>query len=289
MPTSLPSNDPSTSKKARRDTARAQAAALRDRQRRQTAHRRVAGIGTLVLAVLLLATVVVVVAIRASSPSAGGIAYPSGSPTTAAIHPPASADATLRGVPVSAAGVGRRASGGVVVDLYFDFMCTGCGRFDRTNAADLATLSAEPGVTLVYHPVSILDRLSQGTAYSTRAANAAAVIADQDPSHLPAFVTALFARQPDEDTPGLSDDEIAQVAASIGVPAPVRATFIASVSPDGAPYRTFAPWIAWQSTLIPKAADGRTYTPTIALDGTYWDGDPFTAGVLRAAVESARG
>ena len=177
MSTSLPSNDPTTSKKARRDSARAQASALRERQRRQTARRRAAAIGTLALAVLLLAAVVVVVATRASSTSVGGIAYPSGSPTAAANHPPASADATLRGVPVSAAGVGRRASGGVVVDLYFDFMCTGCGRFDRTNAADLATLAAEPGVTLVYHPVSILDRYSQSTAYSTRAANSTSWLA----------------------------------------------------------------------------------------------------------------
>jgi protein-disulfide isomerase len=64
----------------------------------------------------------------------------------------------------------------------------------------------------VVHSVSILDRLSDGSEYSTRAASASAWVADRAPEQFSAFHESLFADQPEENTPGLSDEQIAQVA-----------------------------------------------------------------------------
>ena len=95
------------------------------------------------------------------------------------------------------------------LDLYIDLMCPFCKKFEETNSADIDALREAGTIAVYYHPISILDRSSQGTKYSTRAANAVAVVADKDPSHMLQFITALYANQPEENTTGLSDDQIA--------------------------------------------------------------------------------
>src|SRR5699024_12404568 len=50
------------------------------------------------------------------------------------------------------------------------------------------------------HPISILDRASQGTEYSTRAANAAYCVADEDGEAAYTFIDLLFRNQPAEAT-----------------------------------------------------------------------------------------
>ena len=104
-------------------------------------------------------------------------------------------------------------------------MCPYCGQFDTINAADLDTLLADGGVTVTYHPISILDRLAAGQLFSTRAVNATAIVADKSPAHFTDFITAMFEKQPAEGTSGLSDAEIAEIARAVGVPADVTATF----------------------------------------------------------------
>ncbi len=95
------------------------------------------------------------------------------------------------------------------MDIYVDFMCPVCKQFEATNAADLDTLRKDGTIAVYYHPISILYDRSQGTEYSTRAANAVAVVADQDPSHFLQFIQALYANQPAENTPGLDDATLA--------------------------------------------------------------------------------
>ena len=119
--------------------------------------------------------------------------------------------------------------GDVDLTVYFDFMCPYCGQFDTTNSADMEAMLEEGDVTITYHPVSILDRLSAGSSYSTRAANATAIVADQSPENLTAFITAMYEDQPAEGTSGLSDAEIADIAEGVGVPAAVTATFTDTV------------------------------------------------------------
>ena len=64
-----------------------------------------------------------------------------------------------------------------MVAVYSDYLCPICGVFEQTNGATLDELRQSGEIVLEYHPVSILDRKSGGTAYSTRSATAAALVA----------------------------------------------------------------------------------------------------------------
>lgn len=218
-----------------------------------------------------------------------------GTPDLSAVLTPSSADAT-GGIPVSDDGVGVAGEGDVVVDMYFDFMCPYCGTLDQVNAADLDALVAEGGVTVVYHPVSILDRLSEGTAYSTRAVNAVAVVADLAPEFVPAFVTALLAEgtQPEEGTAGLSDAEIAEIAQQVGVSRAVTDEFTSTADFQGTTLRAFVPWTAAATAVLPaNPTTGTAGTPTVLINGEWFGGtadqDWRQPGVLRTAVEAAKG
>ncbi len=297
----MPTNDPRPTKNQRRDEARAKALALRKEQERKAKRNRLLAIIGLSVAVVALVAVAffIVKQDRDTAAANSSVAYGNGAGD---VKPPSLSDVTAPApasdegaIPVSKDGVGKTGDGDVVVKVYFDFMCPYCGQFDAINAKALDQIVADGGVTVDYHPLSFLDRASQGTFYSTRAANAAAIVADQDPEHFTAFVTALYANQPEENTKGLTDDEIEKIATDAGVPAEVAATFTATVdgtfeNADGATengtWRTFAPWVAattnQATTDLPKLS-----TPTILIDGQEFK-DWSTEGALQAAVEAAK-
>ena len=75
-------------------------------------------------------------------------------------------------------------SGAVRLEIYLDYMCPYCGRFERANGDEIERLVADGTVRLELHPLSFLDRMSDGTQYSTRAANAVATVADRAPDQL---------------------------------------------------------------------------------------------------------
>jgi len=166
----------------------------------------------------------------------------------------------------------------VKLEVYLDYMCPFCGRFDRANADQLNRLVADGTVRLEIYPLSFLDKTSNGTRYSTRAANAAATVADRAPDKLLAFTQALFAQQPHEGSDGLTNDQIANLAHGAGVPQDVINTFVD---------RTFEPWIA---KLTDTAfASGITGTPTLKINGTVFKGDLYTVGPLTDAITAAKG
>lgn len=120
--------------------------------------------------------------------------------------------------------------------------------------------------------------MSQGTRYSTRAANAVATVADGAPDKVLAFSAALFADQPAEGTDGLSDDEIAKLASDAGVPPEVVARF---------PELTFEPWVTASTGAVFDT--GVTGTPTVKINGAVFRGYLYTAGPLTQAVTAAKG
>lgn len=127
------------------------------------------------------------------------------------------------GTPPSGSGVNQE-TGAVVVgdgeqtlDTYIDFMCPICGQFEEAYGEEILSLVDDGTITLNIHPISILDRYSQGTAYSTRAANAMYCVAEADPDAAVPFMQALFANQPEEGSTGLTDDEILGFASGVGV------------------------------------------------------------------------
>ncbi|MCL2788572.1 MAG: thioredoxin domain-containing protein, partial [Micrococcales bacterium] len=125
------------------------------------------------------------------------------------------------GIAIGADGValpGVDAGPAVRLDLYSDYMCPYCGRFEMEFGATIQGLIDSGDVAFVLHPVSILDAYSQGTNYSTRASRAAMSVAVGAPEAFGAFNEALFAQQPEENTKGLDDEAIAEIAKQAGVP-----------------------------------------------------------------------
>lgn len=303
----VPTNDPRPTKAQRRDDAREKALQMRKAQERAARRNKIVAAAVL-LVVVLGAVAVVWFTIQQSNKAKeqyGSVVYGAGAsdvvaPALADVTAPSTADDT-GAIPVSAAGVGEVGADDVVVTIYFDFMCPYCGQFDAANSADLDALAQTDGVTLKYRPISFLDTQSKNTNYSTRAANAAAIVADKDAENFTAFVTALYENQPSEGTAGPTDAEIAEIAEGVGVPATVTATFTDTVegtfttagseTEQTGTWRTFSAWVA--ATTNQMTADvGRIGTPTVLIDGTVWpsteqQGLLYEPGQLKAAVEAA--
>lgn len=107
----------------------------------------------------------------------------------------------------------RLGDGPVEIDLYIDYMCPACNEFESTHAADLQRWLDDGSVTVDYHPLAILDRLSQGTEYSTRAGSAAVCAADAGEQQFLDYTLALYEHQPAENTTGLTDEELKRIGA----------------------------------------------------------------------------
>jgi len=184
------------------------------------------------------------------------------------------------GIPVGTGGVAGKdvPANAVRVDIYQDFMCPICNQFEQVNGADLDALREAGTIALYYHPISILDRASAGTKYSTRTANAAATVADQAPESFLAFQSALYANQPQENTTGLDNATIAQIAVGAGVPQTVADDF---ASGD---------FTKWAIAATDRASqDGMTGTPTVMVGGhTLQQADVsyFNPGALKAYLQA---
>ncbi len=164
----------------------------------------------------------------------------------------------------------------VRVSVYQDYMCPFCGRFDATNGDELNRLVAEGTIQLEIHPMSFLDRASNGTRYSTRAANAFVTAAKADPDSAMAFNDALFANQPTEGGNGLTDDQIATLATAAGVDPTVVAGFKQQANTSWVDQGTKADF-----------ASGITGTPTVLIDGKPFKGDLYSVGPLTTAIKAA--
>jgi protein-disulfide isomerase len=162
------------------------------------------------------------------------------------------------GFPVGATGVVGEGldDSRVRVDIYLDFMCPICGVFEESQGPALEQLREDGTADVYYHPISILDRTSQGTEFSTRSASAAALIAQESPENFLGFVEAMFLNQPEEGTTGLTDAEIQEIARVAGVPDDVVAKM-----PDHA----YAAWV--RGATEQASVDGMTGTPSIAING----------------------
>ena len=102
------------------------------------------------------------------------------------------------------------------IDTYIDFMCPACNAFEQSFGADLQKAASEDKITLNVHPIAILDHLSQGTNYSSRAAAAMYCVAENNPDQSLDYLNTLFASQPQEGTTGLTDDQLKEIATQVG-------------------------------------------------------------------------
>jgi protein-disulfide isomerase len=149
-----------------------------------------------------------------------------------------------------------RADAPVTIVAYEDFQCPACKNYEDANGAQLDGWLAEGQVKIEYHPIAFLDRASTDD-YSTRALNAAATVLDLAPAGYQKFHDALYAEQPAEGGPGLSDERLLQLAVAAGAP---EAEAKAAI--DGLRFK------AWTAKVTEDASKaGVNQTPTVVVDG----------------------
>ncbi|MBB3676257.1 DsbA family protein [Modestobacter versicolor] len=166
----------------------------------------------------------------------------------------------------------------VTMDVYEDFQCPVCAQLESTAGSTIAELVDDGTVQVRYHGMAFLDRASS-TEYSTRALNAAAVVAESGTDAFRAFHELLFANQPEEGSAGLSDDQLVEYATQAGATG-------ADVA-QGIEDRRYADWVA--AATDRASEDGVTGTPTVFVDGDQLDGDQLTPDGIAAAVAAAQG
>ncbi len=180
--------------------------------------------------------------------------------------------------------------GAVDIRVYLDYLCPFCAQFEATNNDQISQWVTDGSATYEVHPIAILTSQSLGTRYSNRAANAAACVADQSPDAFLAFNNLLFTNQPDEQTEGLTNDEILDLATQAGA----TGSSIEKCVTDG----TFNAWVtastarALDGPLLDTDVEKVSGTPTVLVNGvqytgTLTDADEFAAFVLQqSAVET---
>ncbi|RJN31537.1 thioredoxin domain-containing protein [Nesterenkonia natronophila] len=152
------------------------------------------------------------------------------------------------------------------VVIYTDAACPGCGSFEAAYHQMLTDWVDAGAITLEYRSVQF-----QPTAYSARAANAFACMAEEHPEHFSPFlgsVTAESAQGADYSNEELS----ARAEDDYGVD-------ISDCVEDG-DYRAF---VSYTTGLA--SANGVTATPSIYVDGEQVEDIMATGEVILAAVE----
>ncbi|MDW5329815.1 DsbA family protein [Plantactinospora sp. KLBMP9567] len=162
-------------------------------------------------------------------------------------------------------------SGPVNIDVYEDFICPICRTFEQQAGGTLDQLVAEGKVRVTYHPVAFLDRFSS-TEYSTRSSAASGCAAQS--GKFREYAKALFDRQPPEGGAGLSDDQLVEVATSIGL---AGDSFRNCVEEN-----TFDKWTEHVTDEAARA--GVTGTPTVLVAGKQVQA---SAEAITAAVAAA--
>jgi protein-disulfide isomerase len=159
-------------------------------------------------------------------------------------------------------------SGAVPVDAYIDFQCPFCRQFEERNGGALKRMISDGLISLVYHPLGFLDRLST-TAYSSRSASASGCASDA--GRFQEYKDALFGNQPPEGGPGLSDEELIQLGRSVGIDDEGFADCVSG--------HRYLDWVAFVTeTAIRRGVSG---TPSVFVGGV---AVPANAAMIAAAV-----
>ncbi|MGV8876281.1 MAG: DsbA family protein [Rhodoglobus sp.] len=284
------SGDSRISKNERREVAREKARVQRQEQKKKDRRTKLFLQGGVGLALIAIVAVIALVLVNSNQPAgpgpknlaSDGVKLSQGFIATPT--PALAADADLvPSVPDATPGV-------LDIQVYVDYMCPICGAFEQTNATYLESLVDNAAATLEIHPVTILDRYSQGGRYSSRAVNAVACVADASPNSFYKYHSLLLSKevQPAENTSGLSNDELISLLDAAGaknVPA------ISECIKD----ETFKSWVKNSAARalagpIPNSDIAQiTGTPTVLVNGVKYEGAVNDLAAFQAFVIQTAG
>lgn len=173
------------------------------------------------------------------------------------------------------------------VQIYLDYRCPYCSLFEHTNADTLDELAASPEVVLEVHPLTFLDRVSAGSAYSSRTAAALACLADAQPDAAWAGHQAMIdpSFQPPESTAGHDDDAIvARLDEAVGLNDEARSCIEQERLVPFA--QALNSWVF--ANPVPRAKDAElkvTGTPFVVVNGVPYAGALDDPAAFRAFLQ----
>ncbi|MFF0311787.1 DsbA family protein [Streptosporangium sp. NPDC004379] len=188
----------------------------------------------------------------------GGVARPE--------RVPAGASADGAGIVVGA--------GPVTVDVFLDFLCPFCRRFEESAGPVVERLAVDGVASVVYHPMGFLDSLSPDR-YSSRAAAASGCAADA--GRFVEYARVLFGSQPAEGGPGLSDEELVEAGEAAGVESGSFGGCVRS--------GVYSEWVGFVTAMAGRA--GVEATPSVLVDGLVVSAD--ASSIVGAVLEAGRG
>lgn len=103
------------------------------------------------------------------------------------------------------------------IDAYEDLLCPICGVFEATDFDNIEKQLVAGKIKVRYHLVNLLDANSRPTGYSMMAANTALAVAAVAPDKFMDFHYSLFHKQPEENGPGWTQDQLVSLANRLGV------------------------------------------------------------------------
>ncbi|HEY0259387.1 MAG TPA: thioredoxin domain-containing protein [Lacisediminihabitans sp.] len=283
------SGDDRLSRNERRESARQKARALREEQKKKERRNRVflqGGLVVLLLAIITVVGLIVINGVRPPSPGplnmlSDGVKIGQGfkATPTAALEPDAK--------PVPSA---TNPPDVIDIQIYIDYQCPICGTFEATNSDQIKTWLKTGAATEEIHPIAILDNQSLGAKYSTRAANAAACVANYSPNDFFDYNAALFSHQPEENTTGLTDAQLIKLAKQVK---PKKVDSISSCI-TGQKFKTWVTAATNRATTGPIAKTNVSKiqgTPTVIINGVKYQGaigdkKAFAAAVVKAAGDT---
>jgi protein-disulfide isomerase len=284
---SINSNSGPQGKKDRREAARETARLEREAEKRRQRRNRIFLQGGLGIGILAVVAIVAIFIVSGSAPkpvtagpknmASGGVLI--SGPNLDAVTTPA-LKANQKPVPTNTALHTKTTN----IVTYIDYQCPYCDQFETTNQDQIASLVKSGAATLEIHPIAFLDASSLGTRYSSRAANAAACVANYDPNNYFEVNKALFANQPAEQTTGLTNAKILSVLKGAGSSSSAITSCVNK--------EKFSAWVTAEtdlvtnSTTLPNTTNGKfNGTPTVFVNGAQYSGSLTDPAAFAAFVQ----
>lgn len=153
------------------------------------------------------------------------------------------------------------------VDFFEDFQCPACNAFEQSGGTDVTAQINSGRIQARYHMMSFLNGSSNGTRYSSRAANAAICASDISVATFAKYHAILYGKdgkggniQPAERTSGLTDIQLIDLAKQAGITGDALTTFTTCVQTEQ--HRAFV-----DATQDAASKRGIIQTPTVIVNG----------------------
>ncbi|TPW72857.1 thioredoxin domain-containing protein [Schumannella sp. 10F1B-5-1] len=247
-----------------REAARDRASEIRTLQRKQDRRRNLLLRGGIVGGIIAVIVVVTLVIINFASPAQRG--------PRNMLSDGIRIGADLTALRTGSLGPGdtpveaTQPEGTIAIRLYVDYFQPDAAAFEKANSSQLRSWVSDGAATLEVHPVALSSK-SGSDQYALRAANAAGCVAEYSPDRFFAFHDRLLKQQPTQESGGMSDARILEIAKA------AKVTSMSDVT-RCVESRRFGKWVqaasnrAINGPLPDSDVKAVSATPLVLLNGT---------------------